>query len=298
MKEFAHPDREETGAGRSQPGDRRARSRSRATSSSTSPTSRPTSATLPPVRLPPRRRQPGVPEPVVNAAHAIGDVVKATGRQGAHRRAHARATGDCVVVIASPTPAAASRRRSAAAIFDPFFTTKEVGRGTGQGLAIARSVVVDKHGGTLTFETEIGRGTTFHVRLPIDGRPRAGVRAGPAETCRHERGGPPGPASGDRPASCSSTTSRTSSTASAACSARSATSGTCTSPGAAARRSTCSRRSPFDVLVTDMRMPGMDGGELLAEVMRRHPARRAHRAVGPRRAGTRPSARSARRTSS
>ena len=54
-------------------------------------------------------------------------------------------------------------------IFDPFFTTKAVGRGTGQGLAIARSIVVDKHGGTITFETEIGKGTTFIVRLPIGG---------------------------------------------------------------------------------------------------------------------------------
>jgi signal transduction histidine kinase len=54
-------------------------------------------------------------------------------------------------------------------IFDPFFTTKEVGKGTGQGLAIARSVVVDKHGGTLHFETEVGKGTTFYIRLPISG---------------------------------------------------------------------------------------------------------------------------------
>ena len=52
-------------------------------------------------------------------------------------------------------------------IFDPFFTTKEVGRGTGQGLAIARSVVVDKHGGSLRFETALGAGTTFFVRLPV-----------------------------------------------------------------------------------------------------------------------------------
>jgi two-component system, NtrC family, sensor kinase len=51
-------------------------------------------------------------------------------------------------------------------IFDPFFTTKEVGRGTGQGLAIARSVV-DKHGGTLTFDTVTGQGTTFYIRLPL-----------------------------------------------------------------------------------------------------------------------------------
>jgi signal transduction histidine kinase len=53
-------------------------------------------------------------------------------------------------------------------IFDPFFTTKGVGKGTGQGLAIAHSVIVNKHGGTLHFDTECGRGTTFFIRLPID----------------------------------------------------------------------------------------------------------------------------------
>jgi two-component system NtrC family sensor kinase len=54
-------------------------------------------------------------------------------------------------------------------IFDPFFTTKEVGKGTGQGLAIARTVVVEKHKGTLHFETEVGKGTTFYIRLPVSG---------------------------------------------------------------------------------------------------------------------------------
>jgi signal transduction histidine kinase len=53
-------------------------------------------------------------------------------------------------------------------IFDPFFTTKEIGRGTGQGLAISRTVV-DKHSGTLTFDTEPGAGTTFTIRLPLEG---------------------------------------------------------------------------------------------------------------------------------
>jgi signal transduction histidine kinase len=52
-------------------------------------------------------------------------------------------------------------------IMEPFFTTKEVGKGSGQGLTIARSCVVDKHHGTLTFETEEGKGTTFIVSLPI-----------------------------------------------------------------------------------------------------------------------------------
>ena len=52
-------------------------------------------------------------------------------------------------------------------IFDPFFTTKEVGKGTGQGLSIARAVIVEKHGGSIDFETEEGRGTTFILRLPL-----------------------------------------------------------------------------------------------------------------------------------
>jgi two-component system NtrC family sensor kinase len=56
-------------------------------------------------------------------------------------------------------------------IFDPFFTTKEIGKGTGQGLAIARSVVVDKHQGTIDFETEDERGTTFIIRLPCEAVP-------------------------------------------------------------------------------------------------------------------------------
>jgi len=55
-------------------------------------------------------------------------------------------------------------------IYDPFFTTKEVGRGTGQGLAIARAIVRDKHGGDLSFETTLGAGTTFFIRLPIQGK--------------------------------------------------------------------------------------------------------------------------------
>jgi len=54
-------------------------------------------------------------------------------------------------------------------VFNMFFTTKEVGKGTGQGLAIAYDIVVAKHGGSLTFTSEPGRGTTFFVRLPIDG---------------------------------------------------------------------------------------------------------------------------------
>jgi two-component system, NtrC family, sensor kinase len=54
-------------------------------------------------------------------------------------------------------------------VFDPFFTTKAVGKGTGQGLAIAHSVIVQKHRGTIRFESEIGKGTTFVIQLPLGG---------------------------------------------------------------------------------------------------------------------------------
>ena len=53
-------------------------------------------------------------------------------------------------------------------IFAPFFTTKSAGKGTGQGLALAHSVVVEKHRGTLTVESELGVGTTFVIRLPLE----------------------------------------------------------------------------------------------------------------------------------
>ena len=103
---------------------------------------------------------------LVNAAHAISDVVKDTASLG-KLTVRTRLDGAAVEISISDTgtgiPEAARDK-----IFDPFFTTKEVGRGTGQGLAIARSVIVNNHGGTLRFETECGKGTTFIIRLPID----------------------------------------------------------------------------------------------------------------------------------
>ena len=102
---------------------------------------------------------------VVNAAHAIGDVVAGTDHRG-QIKVVSRAEGSEVVVAVSDTGAGIPEAVRAK-IFEPFFTTKQVGKGTGQGLAIARSVVVEKHGGTLTFETAPGRGTSFFIRIPI-----------------------------------------------------------------------------------------------------------------------------------
>ena len=53
-------------------------------------------------------------------------------------------------------------------IFDPFFTTKEVGEGTGQGLSFVHSAVVQKHGGKISVDSEVGKGTSFLIRLPVD----------------------------------------------------------------------------------------------------------------------------------
>jgi signal transduction histidine kinase len=103
---------------------------------------------------------------LVNASHAISDVVKDTGSLG-KLTVRSRLDGEEVEISVSDTGMGIPEPVRAK-IFDPFFTTKEVGKGTGQGLAIARSVIVNKHGGTLRFETECGKGTTFFIRLPVD----------------------------------------------------------------------------------------------------------------------------------
>jgi PAS domain S-box-containing protein len=101
----------------------------------------------------------------VNAGHAIADRVGGINERGSIRVRN-YVEGEFVVIEVgdSGTGIPLEIQQN---IFDPFFTTKEVGRGTGQGLALAKSVM-DRHRGTITFDTIPGKGTTFFLRLPIN----------------------------------------------------------------------------------------------------------------------------------
>ncbi len=102
---------------------------------------------------------------IVNAAHAIKDVVGDSGKKGAIRISTRQVSGFAEIRISDTGTGIPEAIRSK--VFDPFFTTKDVGKGTGQGLAIAHSVIAQKHQGDITFETQMGVGTTFCIRLPL-----------------------------------------------------------------------------------------------------------------------------------
>lgn len=104
---------------------------------------------------------------LVNAAHAISERLSSRSERG-HIVVRTRAEDQFAVIeiqddgCGIPDPIASK-------VFDQFFTTKPVGRGTGQGLALARRIVMDQHGGVLAFTSQVGVGTTFVVKLPIQG---------------------------------------------------------------------------------------------------------------------------------
>src|ERR1700761_7218495 len=104
---------------------------------------------------------------IVNAAHAI----ESAGRDASSGviSIRTRAVEESVEILIEDNGCGIPRE-NLDRVFDPFFTTKEIGKGTGQGLAIARSVIVEKHNGTIDFETAEGKGTTFIIRLPHDGK--------------------------------------------------------------------------------------------------------------------------------
>jgi PAS domain S-box-containing protein len=101
---------------------------------------------------------------VVNAVQAIPE----GNYEGNEIRVATRQDGDQVVISVSDTgsgiPADVRQR-----MFTPFFTTKPVGVGTGLGLAISHRIIASMNG-TITFDSEVGKGTTFHISLPIAGQ--------------------------------------------------------------------------------------------------------------------------------
>lgn len=102
---------------------------------------------------------------LVNAAQAIEERVGGGSDTKGKIVVRTWSDGECVMVSVTDDGAGIPEE-ARDRIFEPFFTTKEVGKGTGQGLWIAHSLI-EKHGGSLTFESEVGKGTTFTVTLPI-----------------------------------------------------------------------------------------------------------------------------------
>ena len=118
---------------------------------------------------------------LVNASHAMAEShAAADNADGIFERGKLTVTtrldGDTVEISIADTGAGIPEEIRDR-IFDPFFTTKEVGKGTGQGLALAHSAIVVKHGGSLRFESECGKGTTFFIRLPVNAPESAAAAA-------------------------------------------------------------------------------------------------------------------------
>lgn len=103
---------------------------------------------------------------IVNAAHAIADTLsESADRKGKIQISTALAQPYAEIRIKDSGSGIA--QENIERIFKPFFTTKSAGKGTGQGLAIAHSVIVEKHLGSIHVESNIGEGTTFIIRIPL-----------------------------------------------------------------------------------------------------------------------------------
>ncbi len=103
---------------------------------------------------------------IVNAAHSIGDALKARGETKGTITLRTRHNPTHALIEITDTgmgiPAEIRDR-----IFEPFFTTKAVGKGTGQGLNVVRTVIAEHHQGLIDIETTVGQGTTFRLHLPL-----------------------------------------------------------------------------------------------------------------------------------
>lgn len=103
---------------------------------------------------------------IINATHAIAEAIGENMEEKGCIKVSTRRVNDWAGIQISDTGSGIPPEAQGK-IFDLFFTTKEVGKGTGQGLAISHNVIVEKHHGQISFKTQMGKGTTFMIRLPL-----------------------------------------------------------------------------------------------------------------------------------
>lgn len=105
---------------------------------------------------------------LINAAHSIEEAIQAGRYKRGIIRVRTQCDGDHVVISVADTGMGIPEEIREK-IFERFFTTKSKDRkGTGQGLATVLAIVRDKHDGAVSLDSEVGVGTTFTVRLPVD----------------------------------------------------------------------------------------------------------------------------------
>ena len=105
---------------------------------------------------------------LINSAQAIAEVVGDSSKKGLIRIRTQQDTQFTTITVQDTGSGIPQEIQSR--IFDPFFTTKGVGRGTGQGLSLAHTSIVKKHGGKIWFDSEVSKGTTFFIQLPTTGK--------------------------------------------------------------------------------------------------------------------------------
>jgi signal transduction histidine kinase len=103
---------------------------------------------------------------LINAAQAIGQALE-DGSQGKGKIVVSTTCDQDWAEISISDTGAGIPEDVRSRVFEPFFTTKPVGKGTGQGLALAHTAIVRRHGGKIWFDSELGKGTTFFIRMPL-----------------------------------------------------------------------------------------------------------------------------------
>jgi len=103
---------------------------------------------------------------LINATQAIAQVV-GDGSQGKGKIVVSTVRDQDSAEISISDTGAGIPEAVRSRVFEPFFTTKPVGKGTGQGLALAHTAIVRRHGGKIWFDSELGKGTTFYIRIPF-----------------------------------------------------------------------------------------------------------------------------------